>query len=61
MMTNFGGNCYFGVVFCFGLSWMFYLYGWALYEFRDHGGFQGSTMVHGFLMSWWFRVSYGVD
>ena len=37
MMTNFGGNRYFGVVLCFGLFWMFLLYGWACYGFMILG------------------------
>ena len=52
-MTNFGGNCNFGVVLWFGLFWMFLLYGWALY-LCDHGRFYSSATVHGFLESWRF-------
>ena len=55
MMTNFRGNRYFGVVLCFGLFWIFLLYGLAHYGFCDLKRFHSSTVVHEFLESWWFR------
>ena len=36
------------------------LHGWALFGFRDHGGFSRSAMVHRFIKSWLFCDLWGL-
>ena len=52
---DFGGNHDFGVVLCFRLFGLFLGHRLILYGFFDLRGLLSSTIVHGFLESWWFR------
>ena len=56
-----GGNCNFGVVLCFQLFWLFSCYKWALYRFHELRGLGSLATVLGFLESWWFYGSLGVN
>ena len=53
-LTDFGGNIDFGEVLCFRLFRLFLGSGMDLYGSPDLRGLHSSSMMHGFLVSWWF-------